>query len=49
MEGYVTANPEKTSQERFNGYVGKLLNPATNETEAKPTVALRSKPGTGIM
>jgi hypothetical protein len=48
MEGFVTANPDKTSPERFTGYVNKLMNASAGEPEAKVSVAVARKPG-GIM
>lgn len=45
MQGYVSANPEKTNAERFENYVGKLMGASTETT--RPVATIRNKPGTG--
>jgi hypothetical protein len=47
MTGYVVANPEKTNAENFNQYVTKVMAASGSDTEAKPTIPARTKPGTG--
>lgn len=50
MQGYVSANPDKTNSGSFNQYVGKLMSASAGEpeVETKPVVAQRSKLGNGI-